>query len=109
MSRNKDFKRVKKIKLPIYPFDIVFTILSKEGEKSFTDFTEAKVIKDDLTIFFYFRDEKVNIPTIAHEVFHATEFIMLTVGQQAGQMPNEAWAYLLEYLMRETLDFLKLK
>lgn len=109
MSRNKDFKRVKKIKLPIYPFDIVFTILSKEGEKFITEFTDAKVMKGDLTIYFYFRDGEVSIPTIAHEVFHATEFIMLTVGQQAGQMPNEAWAYLLEYIMGETLDFLKIK
>lgn len=107
----KEFKRKKIIDIPIYPFRLHLCLLNEEGlkylENKHRD-TDARTEKEGLEIFIYFK-EKPRADSVAHEVFHATEFIMLEIGQKLGDSPNETWAYLMGYLMDECDKFLRRK
>ena len=107
----KDFKHCKLIRLPIYPFTITFCILKKDREHYLTNKvanSEARTEKDEKNNIFIYLKEKAPMDVVAHEIFHATEFIMLTINQKMEQAGgNEAWAYLMEYITREYLKFAK--
>lgn len=105
--KNKDFKRTIKFELPLYPFSIHFCMLTEKG-KSYLDNKEAKAIRDGQELYLYFNDG-VSVETIAHELFHLTEFIMEHIGQPLSKSPNETWAYLLGFLTEEFFKFYKLK
>lgn len=84
-----------------YPFNLHFCLVEGEHE-GFSENESGKTIKCDFDIFIYLRKGEITIPTVAHEIFHATEFIMNAIGQRIDtQNPNEAWAYLLEELMKQ--------
>lgn len=100
-----DFIKQKSIHIEPYPFEIVFCLLSEEGITKLNEGEKAKCVKEDFTIYIFLGD--YSIPTIVHELFHATEFIMSTIGQNLSKPPNETWAYLLEDLTEEIMIFLE--
>lgn len=100
-----DFLKTKTILLDQYPIEIVFCLLSEEGRQKLEPYEAAKCIRENLSIYIYL--DNPTIPIIVHELFHATEFIMEIIGQPLGSTPNETWAYLIEFLTKECLDFLK--
>ena len=105
----KEFGKTKQIYVPIYPFIVTFCLLNKEGEKFIENkhaYTDARTEKDGQKIFIYLR-KNAEWPTVVHELFHATEFIMLDVGQKTDTPPNEAWAYLIQWITEEYIKFTK--
>lgn len=56
-------------------------------------------------VYIWVADKKA-LPALAHEVFHAVSFIMHRVGQPLDAHHDEAYAYLLEYLFRASLQVL---
>lgn len=112
VKKHKDFDKIKKVQVPLYPFTITFCILSKIGERTMAESkgkdTEARTEKEGQDIFIYFKKD-AKIDTIIHELFHATEFIMLGIGQKIGESPNEAWAYLIGSMANEYFKFNPLK
>ena len=107
--------------VPIYKCSVVFLIESTEQE--WQQFYEANIdiadeednvnvlkqLKDANALgwciqsgddcFCYIKD-KSQVGVIVHEIFHATNFILLTKGC-AIDIDAEPWAYLLEYLINE--------
>lgn len=53
------------------------------------------------TILIMLREN--NIPTIAHEAFHATEFIMEYIDTPLNQSTSEPYAYLLGYIVEQII------
>lgn len=50
------------------------------------------------------KDRSNNIGIIAHEAFHATEFIMSFIGLPHSEDSSEAFAYLLQYLVTKITE-----
>ncbi len=56
-------------------------------------------IKGDIYIWW---EKDIDIPTLTHELIHATYFIMESRGLLLED--HEVWAYLMQYLMEESMD-----
>ena len=100
-----DFIKTKTVLISPYPVEVVLCLLSDSGLNKLGDFEAAKCLRDGMTVFVYFSDD--DIPIMVHELFHATEFIMDILGQKLGYPPNETWAYTMEFLTRECMEFLE--
>ena len=100
------FKKTKQIQLEIYPITVIFCLLDKKGSLTLEEGITARTIRhEDGNIFVYLTNRDTSI--LVHELFHVTEFIMDKIGQKFEQAPNETWAYLISYLTKKGLDFLK--
>lgn len=49
------------------------------------------------------------VSTLAHECYHAVEFVLRDRGVASNKSTSEAWAYYLSYLMEKFLTHLKSK
>lgn len=49
------------------------------------------------------------VATLAHECYHAVEFVLRDRGVASNKSTSEAWAYYLSYLMEKFLTHLKSK
>lgn len=106
---NEDFKKIKELDLELYPFAVVFCLLSEKGKEQLIN-EDARTIfiqEEKNYIFLYLKNN--SIPILVHELFHVVEIIMYTIGQKIGEVPNETWAYLIGYLTNEGIAFLKNK
>jgi hypothetical protein len=57
--------------------------------------------------FMVFNKNKINHGTIAHECFHATARILQRKGIMYSEETEEAYAYLLDFLVTKTIEILK--
>lgn len=104
---HKDFHDYKTIKLPMYPYDVTFFLVKPAVAKLYLpSYGRCQVTKDD-HIFIYFKHKKPEPGVVAHECFHAVEYIMERIGQKLNDAPNETWSYLLQYLVYECHEFIK--
>lgn len=93
----------------MYPRDVSFFIVEPVVWKEYvTGYGRCQETKDG-HIFIYFKDKKPIPGVIAHECFHAVEFIMEAIGQTfgLGDNTNESFAYLLQYLVTECHEFIQ--
>lgn len=107
------------IPLQVYPFDVMVSInqTNDEVEKSLEevgfDYADANVrcdsdtrkgktimFKTNQTIIrmFSFDEDPVHYGFLAHEIFHAVEFVMERIGMKLCIKSDEAYAYLVQYL-----------
>lgn len=57
------------------------------------------------SVFIYVRRDHINdITTIVHEAFHATEYILWNTGMEHNPDTSEAFAYLLQYIVKQILE-----
>lgn len=101
--------KTKRINLEIYPFSIIFYLLSGDSQSALGGAQGKAILLMDTKEIGIFLTNK-DISVLVHECFHAVEFIMHKIGQvhrRAEEHGDETWAYLLTYLTEEGLDFLK--
>lgn len=119
------------ITLDIYPFDIMVSVEEKDkvllerlkglsvstdeefGDAEFLDeMTNARSImfsSGQTVIRLKNRPKYEMIPIISHEAFHATTFIMERIGMELkNQVSDEAYAYLLAYIVKEICTKMKI-
>jgi len=65
---------------------------------------KAIMFSDNTMLMWIFDDD---IPTIAHELFHVTEFIMTRSGQKLTDDCDEGWAYLNAYLWKQIIPIIE--
>ncbi len=117
------------IELGIYPFD-VFVSINQTDKELFSQLYEYGFTDDELkelilsettkgrtimldgnqTVIRLKKDDNYNrfISNLAHEVFHATTFILHKIGMKLKLMTSdESYAYLISFLMNEILNNLK--
>ena len=94
-----DYVKSRTIQLPIYPYEVHFFILTKENYK-FLGKSYARTEREGKDIFVYMK-QNIEIDIVAHEIFHCVEFIMDGIGQKYGEVPNESWAYLMQFIMNQ--------
>ena len=115
-----------------YPFDVIFAykisitelkkvvlplILETEGE--FDEAFSEKMDVDGRAVMFkgcqtviYLKDFKGTVDdygTLAHECLHAVQFLFNKIGIDSSEGTEEAWAYQLQHIYIEILEFLKKK
>ena len=113
----------------VYPYDILATVgatideIKREADRIFgkVEFDDAsegvmdienrqgKFIhcgKPRVTILWLKRlvPEPASIATATHEIFHATAWVMERVGVVYDEKSDEAFAYLMEHLMKQLLQ-----
>lgn len=111
------------IKVPIYDLTINFILfekyedlyeaLNKKGfklkeDKDFFGLTGFAQVSKRTKFYIAVLNDKDRDSTLVHELFHLTQDILETVGvefEARGQ--NESFAYLIEYLYKETINKLK--
>lgn len=123
------------IALHIYPFDIMFSI--NESDLSVCNAVKDRLVDSDYKVFeeddilFHMPTNcdgrtvhnieggqtivrlrsKPNDPhgysVVAHEIFHAVDFIMRRIGITLGSDSDEAYAYLIGYVTREFFKAIK--
>lgn len=107
------------VPLVVYPFDVAVIINKSNDEteeflkKHGVDYTDANVRSDSSTrkgrtiIFkgnqtlirmFDFEKTPTGYGYLAHEIFHAVEFVMERIGMKLCHKSDEAYAYLIQYL-----------
>lgn len=67
------------------------------------DYTATTVKFGDGNVGIHF-PKGVKLNTIAHEFFHATEFILETVNIKHNDETSEIYAYLLDYLFKQWIQ-----
>lgn len=108
---SSEFKKIKTVELKIYPFSVTFFLLNKgikfkDDEGNIEKNVAARtILKENNNIFIMLSNN--DICSLVHECFHATAYIMCTIGESSIEIGNETWAYLIEYLTKEGIDFLK--
>jgi uncharacterized protein YfkK (UPF0435 family) len=117
------------IPLHIYPFDVMISVNEDddvlvnrllddndredcEALTNLHDTVKARTVmlpSNQTVIRFKIKDDVDSIiGIIAHEVFHATTFILEKIGMKMKIMTSdEAYAYLIQYLMQEIYNGLK--
>lgn len=65
---------------------------------------KATMFSDNTMFMWVFDDD---IPTIAHELFHITEFIMTRSGQKLTDDSDEGWAYLNAHLWSQIIPLVE--
>lgn len=123
----KELKRINFIiPLIIYPFDVMISfnenydqfanaVVKKWGSEILDDFNKCPKA-NSVGLTYVFTSEKClccilkinglkkdanGIGTIAHEVFHAADFVLEKCGLQLNRNSYEAFAYFVGYLMQE--------
>ena len=121
--------REKLFKCPLYPIRIClivsdnFLLVNKKYDLELTEDSFAHTARNYIQIKgevlravcvfmcfdpeFEFEQYRLCPSLIAHECFHASGFIMEHIGILPENFNNEGQAYLLGYLMDETMKFLK--
>lgn len=110
------------IPLVVYPFDLAVSInqsnddIEKSLNKYSIDYTDVNVRSESSTrkgrtiIFkgnqtlirmFEFKKDSIHYGYLAHEIFHAAEFIMERIGMKLCSKSDEAYAYLIQYITQE--------
>jgi hypothetical protein len=110
------------IPLQVYPFDVMVSLgekdtdliakLNKMGvdttDKGITDYTPSArgrciMFEGGQTLIRIYRYDKSCdfYGHLAHEIFHAVEFIMDRIGMKLVRESDEAYAYLISYLTTE--------
>lgn len=111
------------IKRTIYPFDIIVLIELSTEEMSKTlkrnkvrvkkkfledgpDSGRAILTKDGNVVIIInsFPDTPKRFGILAHEIFHATHFIMNRIGQNLTMDSCEAYSYMIEYITSEIYE-----
>lgn len=112
-----------------FAFDILLSVgdtpeqiikyLDKNYRGALTD-EERKLIEFDKTIkgrtiflennaqIVWLRDGR-NFPVLAHEMLHATAFILGKVGIEFSEKTDEVYAYLQQYLIEQAIKVIKSK
>lgn len=113
------------VPLVVYPFDIMFSV--GETDKQLMDAINDRMDNEDSKVFL--EDELLfNVPptrlgytlhnlkggqtvvrfrnqpktdVVAHEIFHAIEFIFDRIGLPHSRDTSESWAYALQYVTKE--------
>jgi hypothetical protein len=120
---------IKKIPLHIYPFDIIVFLGSSDSQvESFLSLYFSKKEVSEYEHFWKLKSPtnmgrtvlmpgnkimirtKAKCPTlgvVAHEVFHAVEFLFEIIGIKHCDESSEAWAYMIEYLTNEIYKLIK--
>ena len=104
----------KKIKIDTYPIDIRIVItndLDKFKKKTGLTATSNNACwydseKSRITLQFH---KETTFGIIAHECFHATNFIFKKIGAYSDVDNDENQAYLLEYLCDNVISFMNKK
>lgn len=104
-----DFLRCESIKVPMYPFEIIFCVLSKQGatwlEKEYHSQARTSSKGNDGKVHIYLKPNAAK-DVVAHEIFHVVEILMRAIGQPYGEVPNETWAYLIGWITKEYYKFI---
>lgn len=114
---------IKKITFDTYPLTLF--IIIAESDENVVDFVEKELIpelledllsfsEDDEALFVYKSTNPTNIAIrlrdtlrpeiIAHEALHATAYILRYVGIRFTKTSEEAYAYLLQYIIENIHD-----
>ena len=120
MSKNRSLNFV--IPLVVYPFDVMVSfgesddVLFAKLKKKGVDITDTNLsvysdtqrgrtimFKGNQTLIrmYELRDTPHWYGNLAHEIFHAVEFIMERIGMELTIKSDEAYAYLIGYLTEE--------
>lgn len=110
------------IPLVVYPFTVVVFIntdnddvekILTERQINYTDVNVRQgsdtrrgrtiIFKDNnvLIRMFEFKRNPSGYGYLAHEIFHAVEFVMERIGMKLSNKSNEAYTYLVQYLTKE--------
>ena len=112
------FKIIKKrIKIPIYKGTLIimqiedFTSVADKYDLTLNmnpDNYAALTWKDGLTYYMAVTKDST-IPEIAHESFHIATYILFDRGYIIGEEKQEAYAYLVEWVMEQCCMVLKIE
>lgn len=116
------------VPLVVYPFDVMVSI-SESDESLFAKLKKKGVDITDTSLSVYsdthrgrtilfkgnqslirmyeLRDTPEWYGNLAHEIFHAAEFIMERIGMKLTTESDEAYAYLIGYLTKEIYSKIK--
>lgn len=122
------------VPLVVYPFDIMFSV--GETDKQLRDAINDRLEDEHAKVFLYdellfnvpetrkgytlhnliggqtvvrFKKNKPDIDIVAHEIFHAIEFIFDRIGLPHSRDTSESWAYAIQYVTKEFYYNLNIK
>jgi hypothetical protein len=112
---------IKRITFDTYPIDLYVLInetdediLAYVGKYNLTNYEDLLNFNETEDAIFVWEDDSSEIylrfrdltkpELIAHEAFHATAYIMRHVGIRFSKSSEEAYAYLLEYIIENIND-----
>lgn len=107
MKGNKDFIKIKNVKIPLYPFYVVFCICTETGKNNFLIGDGYTILKEETYDIFMYIAKDASKSTIAHEIYHVAEIIMYNIGHIHNEVPNEPMAYLIGWLTEQWEKFNK--
>ncbi len=109
IMKHKDFTKIKAIKVPIYPFHIIFCIITDEARNKYMPGDGYTTLKEDSYDVIVYLDKKASEATVSHEIYHAGEIIMHKIGHIHPEPPNEPLAYLIGWITEQYYIFNKKK
>lgn len=111
----------------IFPFDILIAVCSDHELHKYIEHKKSYKLNDDERdklemrgngrtvqlrggqIIIRLKHEKtqigIDVPTLAHEISHATFFLMDKIGTQHTHESDEVFAYHQAYIMKKALNF----